>query len=68
LPGFPLAWLDWKLSAEQRALLDFTRELLHLRKRSPSSAAAIFSKAGPSTARTTRPLLDQARRLRDDRL
>ena len=22
----PLAWLDWNLSAEQRALLEFTRE------------------------------------------
>ena len=31
----PLAWLDWNLSAEQRALLDFTREVLHLRKTQP---------------------------------
>ena len=28
----PLAWLDWNLSDEQRALLDFTRELLRLRR------------------------------------
>jgi isoamylase len=28
----PLAWLDWNLSIEQRALLDFVRELMRLRK------------------------------------
>jgi isoamylase len=31
----PLAWLDWNLSAEQRALLDFVRELVRLRKTQP---------------------------------
>jgi glycogen operon protein len=31
----PLAWLDWNLSAEQRALLDFVRELMRLRKTQP---------------------------------
>jgi isoamylase len=31
----PLAWLDWKLSTEQRALLAFTREVLRLRKTEP---------------------------------
>src|SRR6185295_14268529 len=31
----PLAWLDWKLADEQRALFDFTRELLQLRKTQP---------------------------------
>lgn len=31
----PIAWLDWKLSDEQRALLDFTRELIRLRKSQP---------------------------------
>ena len=31
----PVAWLNWKLSAEQRALLDFTRELTRLRKTEP---------------------------------
>jgi isoamylase len=31
----PLAWLDWNLSAEQRKLLDFTREVMHLRKTEP---------------------------------
>ena len=31
----PLGWLDWKLSAEQGALLDFTRELIRLRKTEP---------------------------------
>jgi isoamylase len=31
----PIAWLDWKLSAEQHALLDFTRELMRLRKTQP---------------------------------
>ncbi|MGH7936958.1 MAG: glycogen debranching protein GlgX, partial [Chthoniobacterales bacterium] len=31
----PLAWLDWKLSAKQRALLAFTREVLRLRKAQP---------------------------------
>jgi glycogen operon protein len=31
----PLAWLDWNLSAEQRALLEFGREVMHLRKTQP---------------------------------
>jgi glycogen operon protein len=31
----PLAWLDWNLSAEQRALLDFVREVIRLRKTQP---------------------------------
>jgi isoamylase len=31
----PLAWLDWNLSAEQRALLEFVRELVRLRKTQP---------------------------------
>jgi glycogen operon protein len=31
----PLAWLDWNLSAEQRALLDFVREIMRLRKTQP---------------------------------
>jgi glycogen operon protein len=31
----PIAWLDWKLSGEQRALLDFTRELLRVRRTQP---------------------------------
>jgi glycogen operon protein len=30
-----LAWLDWNLSVEQRALLDFTREVMRLRKTEP---------------------------------
>ena len=30
-----LAWLDWKLSPGQRALLEFTRELVRLRKTQP---------------------------------
>jgi isoamylase len=31
----PLAWLDWNLSAEQSALLDFVREVMRLRKTQP---------------------------------
>jgi glycogen operon protein len=31
----PLAWLDWTLSAEQQALLAFTRELMRLRRTQP---------------------------------
>jgi glycogen operon protein len=31
----PLAWLDWNLSAEQRALLEFVREVVRLRKTQP---------------------------------
>jgi glycogen operon protein len=31
----PIAWLDWELSEEQRALLKFVRELIHLRKSEP---------------------------------
>ncbi|MGZ5004631.1 MAG: glycogen debranching protein GlgX [Chthoniobacterales bacterium] len=31
----PVAWLDWNLSAEQRTLLDFVRELVRLRKTQP---------------------------------
>jgi isoamylase len=31
----PLGWLDWKLSTEQSALLDFTRALILLRKTQP---------------------------------
>ena len=31
----PVAWLNWNLSEEQRALLEFTRELMHLRSTQP---------------------------------
>jgi glycogen operon protein len=31
----PVAWLDWDLSDEQRALFDFARELLRLRRTEP---------------------------------
>jgi glycogen operon protein len=31
----PLAWLDWSLSTEQRALLEFTRDVVRLRKAQP---------------------------------
>jgi isoamylase len=31
----PATWLNWDLSAEQRALLDFTREVIHLRRTQP---------------------------------
>ncbi|HEY2799205.1 MAG TPA: glycogen debranching protein GlgX [Chthoniobacterales bacterium] len=31
----PLAWLGWSFSAEQRALLEFTRQLICLRRRQP---------------------------------
>ena len=31
----PIGWLDWNLSAEQRALLEFTGEVLRLRKTQP---------------------------------
>jgi glycogen operon protein len=31
----PIAWLDWNLSMDQRALLDFVRELVRLRKTQP---------------------------------
>jgi isoamylase len=31
----PTAWLDWNLSADQRALFDFVRELVRLRKTQP---------------------------------
>jgi len=31
----PIAWLGWSFSEEQRALLDFTRFVLHLRKSEP---------------------------------
>jgi len=31
----PLAWLDWNLSAEQCQLLEFTREVMRLRKTEP---------------------------------
>jgi glycogen operon protein len=31
----PVAWLEWKLSGEQRELLDFTRALLRLRRTQP---------------------------------
>ena len=31
----PLAWLDWNLTAEQCALLDFVREIMRLRKTQP---------------------------------
>jgi glycogen operon protein len=31
----PLAWLDWNLSAEQRALLEFVRDIMTLRKTQP---------------------------------
>ena len=31
----PVAWLDWNLTAEQRALLEFTREVLRLRRTQP---------------------------------
>ncbi|EDY17221.1 glycogen debranching enzyme GlgX [Chthoniobacter flavus Ellin428] len=31
----PIAWLNWNLSGEQRALLEFARELVRLRKAQP---------------------------------
>jgi isoamylase len=31
----PIAWLDWNLTAEQRALFDFVREIMRLRKTQP---------------------------------
>jgi isoamylase len=31
----PVAWLNWNLSAEQRALLDFVHEVMRLRKAQP---------------------------------
>jgi isoamylase len=31
----PLSWLDWNLSAEQRALLDFAHQVMRLRKAQP---------------------------------
>jgi glycogen operon protein len=31
----PVAWLNWDLSAEQQALLDFTRQVIQLRKTQP---------------------------------
>ena len=31
----PVAWLDWNFSAEQRALFDFVREVMRLRKTQP---------------------------------
>ena len=31
----PVAWLDWHFSAEQRALFDFAREIMRLRKTQP---------------------------------
>lgn len=31
----PIAWLNWNLSGEQRALLEFARKLVHLRKAQP---------------------------------
>ena len=31
----PVAWLSWELTDEERALLDFTRELLRLRRTQP---------------------------------
>ena len=64
----PLAWLDWKLSDEQRALLDFTRELLRLRKTQPVFRRRHFFQGRADSRRGhQRPLLDQTRRHRDDR-
>ena len=31
----PVAWLNWDLSEEQRVLMEFTREVMHLRKTQP---------------------------------
>jgi isoamylase len=31
----PVAWLNWNLSAEQQALLEFVREIVHLRRTQP---------------------------------
>jgi glycogen operon protein len=31
----PVAWLDWNHDPEQRAVLDFTRQLIHMRKAHP---------------------------------
>jgi glycogen operon protein len=30
-----IAWIDWELNDEQKALLEFTRELVHLRREHP---------------------------------
>jgi len=32
----PITWIDWNLSKEEQAHLDFTRQLIHLRRRHPS--------------------------------
>lgn len=31
----PVSWLNWNLSAEQQALLEFVREVIHLRRAQP---------------------------------
>jgi glycogen operon protein len=43
----PLAWLGWDLSAEQRALLEFVREIMLLRKTQPVFCRRHFFQGRP---------------------
>ncbi|HEY8445635.1 MAG TPA: glycogen debranching protein GlgX [Thermomicrobiales bacterium] len=42
-----LSWMDWDLSEEQRALLDFTRKLVWLRREHPNFRRPKFFQARP---------------------
>jgi glycogen operon protein len=43
----PLSWLDWQLDDERRALLDFTKKLIALRRAHPVLHRASFFKGRP---------------------
>jgi isoamylase len=43
----PVAWLDWKLSGEYRALLNFVREVIRLRKAQPVFRRRLFFQGRP---------------------
>jgi isoamylase len=52
----PLAWLDWNLSAEQRALLDFVCGLMHFRKTQPVFRRCHFFQGRPIHGAETKDL------------
>ena len=52
-----LGWLDWQPDAERDALRDFTRHLVHLRRRHPSFGRRSFFRGAPLEAGRTKDLI-----------
>jgi len=52
-----LGWLDWALDEERAALRDFTRHLVHLRRRHPSFGRRSFFRGAPLQAGAPKDLV-----------